>query len=311
VHRPVNDAGTARVLAQAKINLALRVLAREANGYHQIETVFCRLAFGDEVTVRPTDGPRSLTVVGPAVPPEGLGPPETNLAWRAAETYARRAGWPRGFAIGIDKRIPVGAGLGGGSADAGALLRALNAISPQPLEPSALLAVAASIGADVPFLTQASSTLALAWGRGERLLPLPPLAPRACWLFCPEFAVSTSDAYAWLDDRPPRHNAALLAPDGLATWAGAAAMAHNDFETAVGERYPLVAKLLEGLRSPAAEPILGAPRIVELSGTGGTVFAIAAGRDDARTINWRSDEPGVRVLLTETSARVEPVILTE
>jgi len=124
---------SARVVAQAKVNLVLRVLAREAGGYHSIETVFLRLDLGDDVEVRIAASGRSLTCTGPAMPEAGLGPVEKNLAYRAAALYQEASGWPAGFAIEIGKRIPVGAGLGGGSADAGAVLRCLDALAPRPL----------------------------------------------------------------------------------------------------------------------------------------------------------------------------------
>src|SRR3954471_8595902 len=111
--------GAARVVAQAKLNLLLRVLAREASGYHSIETVFLRLDLGDDVCVRITSG-RSLECNGPAMPADGLGAVEKNLAFRAGLAYAEATGWPSGFSIELTKRIPVGGGLGGGSADAGA-----------------------------------------------------------------------------------------------------------------------------------------------------------------------------------------------
>lgn len=303
----------AQVVAQAKINLALRVLAREEGGYHQLETVFCRVALGDVVTVRATGGERSLSVHGPMLPAGGLGAPESNLAWRAADAYARRAGWPSGFTIDIDKRIPVGAGLGGGSADAGGVLRALNALSDAPLELSALLAVAASVGADIPFLTQDQAVLALAWGRGERLLPLPALPGRLCWLFCPDLPVWTADAYAWLDEQPPRHSAALISPHGVSNWGGIAEMAHNDFELAVCGRYPAIGALLAFLRSEEARMLVGPRPVVQLCGSGSAVFAVAADWGDEAGINfrWRSDEPGFHVALTRTAERVEPVTLTE
>lgn len=301
----------ARVLAQAKVNLALRILAREESGYHQLETFFCRLALGDDVEVRISEGGRSLECGG-LLPPGGLGPAESNLAWRAAEAYARTAGWPGGFAIALTKRIPAGAGLGGGSADAGAVLRALDALSPEPLGQSRLLNVAASLGADVPFLTQDRSAFALGWGRGVRLLPLPALPERPCWLFCPEFPVPTGDAYRWVDEAPAGHGAGVLEVSSMASWPAIAALAHNDFERVVGERYPKVAALLDALRSPAARSLVGEAPIVQLSGTGSTVFAIAGvpAPPPERAWRWRSDEPGVQVIATSTAERVEPVILT-
>src|SRR3954464_3864000 len=125
---------SARVAAQAKINLLLRVLAREASGYHSIETIFLRLGLADEVVVRVGDDVRGRTLDcgGDALPPGGLGETTTNLAYRAACAYADATGWPTAFAIELTKHIPAGAGLGGGSADAGAGLRRLGAWAAAP-----------------------------------------------------------------------------------------------------------------------------------------------------------------------------------
>ena len=155
----------ARVEAQAKLNLFLRILAREESGYHQIETLFCRIALADTVKVRIAASGRSIDAVGARIPASGLGPPDQNLAWRAAVAYAEATGFPGGFEISIEKRIPVGGGLGGGSADAGAVLRALNVLNPRPVPGAELLRLAVSLGADVPFLTQDETPLALGWGR--------------------------------------------------------------------------------------------------------------------------------------------------
>jgi 4-diphosphocytidyl-2-C-methyl-D-erythritol kinase len=249
----------ARVLAQAKVNLFLRVLARETSGYHQIETLFCRIALGDMVSVRATDGERSLRCTAEGVPEADLGPPNENLAWRAAEGYLLLAGWPGGFAIEIEKRIPVGSGLGGGSADAGAVLRALNSLNPSPVPATALCVLAGSLGADVLFLTQDVSPLALAWGRGDRMLTLPALPVRPCWLFCPPFGISTGLAYQWLSASPAPAVPSVLTPDGFANWSDIALLARNDFEdrrVAHRERrhYSDVRYRLLRLRDPARRP---------------------------------------------------------
>ena len=104
------SAGAARIAAQAKLNLHLRILAREESGYHSIETIFHRIDLADDILVATTGGERSIDVTG-----EETGPAESNLAYRAASAYAELAGWLRGFRIEIEKKIPVGAGLGGGS----------------------------------------------------------------------------------------------------------------------------------------------------------------------------------------------------
>src|SRR5262249_19303302 len=207
-------------------------------GYHSLETVFLRLALSDAVTVRVGDGVRGRSVdcVGDAVPAAGLGAPDRNLAYRAGLAYADAAGWPAEFAIEIDKRIPVGGGLGGGSADAGAVLRALDAMSPNPLG-ARLPELGLALGADVPFMTL-DSPMALAWGRGERLLPVNALAPRPVVLIVPDFGVSTEVAYGWLAAERGTYapHADVLSLSDLDTWEGIAPRATNDFEPVVTRR---------------------------------------------------------------------------
>jgi len=298
---------TARTVAQAKINLFLRVLARESSGYHQLETLFCRLELGDDVVVRVGVRGRSLDCTGDATPPEGLGPPERNLAWRAAVAYANATGWPNEWAIEIGKRIPVGGGLGGGSADAGAVLRCLNRLAPSPLADDELIALAAPLGADVPFLATGDA-LALGWGRGERLLALPPLPARAVTLVCFPFGVSTPDAYGWLDanERVTR-GAARLSVEALATWAGVARVAHNDFEAVVSSRYPEIERALGELRSNAARAD-AATSITLLAGSGATVFSVCDAAPAAMTAvhgtSWR-------LVHTHTASRVVAVEVSD
>ena len=257
----------ARVLAQAKVNLLLHVLAREASGYHSIETLFQRIELGDDVTVRVDVPERSLDCGGPTMPAAGLGPVERNLAYRAALAYAEAVGWPEGFAIEIDKRIPVGGGLGGGSADAAAVLRVLEAMSPRPLG-ARLLEIAATLGADVPFLVSDAS-LALGWGRGERMLALAPLPTRIVTLVVPAFGVGTADAYGWLaaarDTYRPRGRS--IEAGALRSWEWIERNATNDFEPVVGARHPEIAACVRWLRE------LGAS-LAMMSGSGSTVFGL-------------------------------------
>lgn len=299
----------ARVEAQAKLNLFLKVLAREDSGFHQIETLFCRLTLADTVTVRVSDAGRSLACRGERVPAGGLGPPEENLAWRAAASYAEETGFPPGFEIAIEKRIPVGGGLGGGSADAGAVLRALNALNPSPLPPRDMLRLAAALGADVPFLTQDSAPTALAWGRGERMLLLPPLPVRAVWLLVPDFPVRTADAYQWLRETK-RYTAPTAIPlEQLTRWDGIAALAANDFEPVVADHVPVIGRLLQTLRSPEYGEVLGSSAIVLMSGSGSSV-AVITGEPPPGAFQQAPGVSGVSILETESSAFVEPVVLT-
>jgi 4-diphosphocytidyl-2-C-methyl-D-erythritol kinase len=290
---------TAHVAAQAKVNLFLDVGARDATGYHALETAFLRIDLADDVTIREAQG-RTLDVSGPALPTGGLGPTEKNLAYRAAVAYTDAVGWPSGFAIELVKQIPAGAGLGGGSADAGAVLRALDALSPHPLG-ARLVELAATLGADVPFMTT-DDPMALAFGRGDRLKPVPALEPRAIVLAVPPFAISTADAYAWLDaDRAQSEPARTRAAEPLATWEDAAAAARNDFSPVVERRHPEIAAMLDGFRAAGAA-------IALLAGSGSTVFGIFNGPAGVESIQLGND---VRVISTWTSDRVERVTVEQ
>jgi 4-diphosphocytidyl-2-C-methyl-D-erythritol kinase len=292
----VSDAG-ARVAAQGKINIGLRVLAREVSGYHQLETVFARINLADEVVVRTGVAARSLDVRG-----ADTGPVEKNLAWRAAVFFAERCGWPNGFAIEIDKRIPVGGGLGGGSADAGAVLRALNTLAPHPLDAAELLAIAFTLGADVPYLTT-TLPLALAWGRGERMLPLPALEPEPVLLLVPPFRISTAEAFGWLAEEraggashaPP---AAVIASTSRLDWPVLAALAVNDLEFPVRGRHPELGTVLDDLRGARGAHV----RCAAMSGSGSALFVVGATEDSGV-----SAPPGWTVLPTAAPAEVKAV----
>ena len=287
-------ATTASLEAQAKINLRLRVLAREEGGYHQLETLFARIELADSVRVATDTTVRELEVTG-----ADAGPPEQNLAFLAAEAFARETGWPNGFRIEIEKRIPIGGGLGGGSADAGAVLRILNELAPTPVSPTTLATIGFRLGADVPFLT-CDLTLALAWGRGERLLTLRPLPAREVVLCVPPFGVETAAAFQWIAES--RLGAPLQAPaplnaEDLDRWDGIMRLAENDFEAPVIERHPEIGTCLDALRGVKA-------RIARMSGSGSTVYGVFDRRPPAEIPGMPAD---VRVLLSRTTTSVAPV----
>jgi 4-diphosphocytidyl-2-C-methyl-D-erythritol kinase len=291
------SAKVARVSAQAKLNLGLRILARERGGYHSIETLFARIALADTVTIRPRDEERAVVVHGVE-----LGPQEQNLAYLAGVAYGDATGWPRGFEIEIVKRIPVGGGLGGGSADAGAVLRGLNALAPHPVREPELLRIAMTLGADVPFLTS-TEPFALAWGRGERLLALPALPERTAVLVFPGFLVSTVDAYEWLassrqsDVPSPR----LASVAELTSWETLQQHVVNDFESVVAEHHPEIATIIGQLRETGAS-------IAGMSGSGSTLFGILPLFADTAALTRAL--PGTAVP-TRTVTRVAAVELVE
>jgi 4-diphosphocytidyl-2-C-methyl-D-erythritol kinase len=286
------------VSAPAKVNLFLRILAREDSGYHQIETLFAALEFGDEVTVSLSGEGISLAVDGPH-----LGPDEENLAYRAAEEFLRCAGREVGIQIQLAKRIPPRGGLGGGSSDAGAVLRALDALLPGWVSPGDLHEVANRLGSDVAFFLS-PSPLALAWGRGDRILALPPLPRVPVVLSIPPVGVSTPEAYRMLGEGTtpggPTPATAAWAVEDFSSWQRVGEKAHNDFEGVVVAGHPLLAPLRRALAESG--PILSL-----LSGSGATLFAIFETDDlaEAAIDQLVPDFPETRFVLTHTLTQVE------
>jgi 4-diphosphocytidyl-2-C-methyl-D-erythritol kinase len=258
----------ARVAAQAKVNLWLTVGARDpVTGYHEIATLFHRVDLADEIVVRAGGSIRAIDCVGPRLPAGGVGAAEKNLAFRAALAYAERAGWPRGFSIELTKNIPVGGGLGGGSADAAAVLRALDALAPAPLGTQATQELGVSLGADIPFLAS-DSVAALARGLGEQLQGVEPLSARDVLLLVPGFSISTADAYRWLDQsRDDEQRLPWMQPGQPLDWTTVEETSVNDFEVVVEDRYPVLRELRERLRSKGA-------RVARLAGSGSCVFGV-------------------------------------
>jgi len=292
----------AHVRAQAKLNLFLRVGPRERDGFHQLLTLFHRIDLADELTVSVGGPDRALSCSGPALPPEGLGDSDRNLAMHAASLYAQERGWPDGFRIDLIKHIPVGGGLGGGSADAAAVLRVLDAISPEPLG-AGLVDLARQLGSDVPFLAS-DRVAAFAIGRGDELMTAqrtePPLRPLAVVLLVPGFGVGTADAYRWLDESrgssPPPSGGLSLGPWSWGTVERLAREVGNDFEAVVEPRHPEIRSCRVLLERAGA-------RIARMSGSGSTVFGVFDGSPPLLS----GPPHGVSQIATRTSARVVQV----
>ncbi|MGH7464955.1 MAG: 4-(cytidine 5'-diphospho)-2-C-methyl-D-erythritol kinase [Longimicrobiales bacterium] len=282
------------VLAHAKLNLSLRVLARETSGYHQIETMYCALEFADEIEISRTAEGVSLEVVSPAgqagLPPDPV-PLEQNLAWRAAALFARAAAVTDGIHVRLTKRIPAGAGLGGGSSDAAAVLSALNQLHDKPLAARELLALGAQLGSDVPFFLT-GATLALGWGRGGRMVPLAPLPAAPVVLAVPPERVSTAAAYAALAVTDASAPAIIDAPHA---WSDMAKLAHNDFEDVVFPQQPRLPLLRQILQDAGAV-------IARMTGTGSVVFGVFAdvAAADAAARRVTDSHPDVETVVTRT-----------
>lgn len=201
---PVDQEGTLRatVLAPAKLNLMLAVGTKRADGFHEVASIMQTLDLADriDVDIETWDSDEvDVLVEAPGVPGGDT------LVTRAVSELLRRADIGARVWITIEKEIPIGAGLGGGSSDAAAALRAVHALLGPPLPDDELVEIAAGIGSDVPFFLLGPGSAAFATGRGERIEPIEPSAPRA-WLLCfPNVHQSTADVYA-------RHDPAAVEP---------------------------------------------------------------------------------------------------
>ena len=292
-----------RVDAYAKLNLLLRVLAREADGYHGIETLFALIDLHDTVVAERREGHEvTLDVDGS----DDLGPVEQNLAVRAARRVLDGTGRRFGVHLRLTKRIPVQAGLGGGSSDAAAALIAVNHLADDAVPRHELLQFGAALGADVPFFVS-GAPLALGWGLGERLLRLPPLPAAPALLLTPAVGVGTAEAYGWVDaarHSAGRRGALALDLDSLASWGSIGRMAGNDFESAVFGKLPAVRAAFEALVGTR-------PLVCRMTGSGSTLFAIyrnARDRDDATAMLGRK-HGAVRSVATLASPPMGPTAL--
>ena len=247
--------------APAKINLALHVRRRRADGYHDIETLFAFATDGDTVTLARSDAD-SFTVTGPfadaLTPKPGQGR-DANLVTRAADAFTTIFGIADRHAIVLDKHLPIASGIGGGSADAAATLRGLARLhAVDPADPR-LVGIAAELGADVPACL--AGRTALGTGRGDTLVPLDGLAGTPLLLVNPRVAISTAAVFAGWDgvDRGP-----IPAGDLLER----ARAARNDLEPAALAIAPAIAAVLATLH--AAEGV----RLARMSGSGATCLAL-------------------------------------
>lgn len=256
----------------AKINLYLAVVGRRADGFHNLVSVAAPVDLGDDLEVERGPGAEvTLTCTDPELPVD-----EGNLVLRAVKAFREATGWRAGLRLRLTKRLPVGAGLGGGSSNASATLDLLNTMAGRPLDASGLEALAAGLGSDCPlFLREAPVVMR---GRGERLDALPDaaarrLAGRRLILLKPTFGISTPWAYGQLAARAPgSYMPEAAAERELAAWVAdpdrpAEALLKNSFESVVHGKYLALPALAEAI---AAEFGLK----LALSGSGSASFLL-------------------------------------
>jgi 4-diphosphocytidyl-2-C-methyl-D-erythritol kinase len=285
-----------RVHAFAKINLTLRVLGVRPDGYHELRTTFQSIALHDTLTFTQHDDRSRRFVLrcdDPACPAD-----RTNLVWRAVAAMWRaagRRGSPAGLEVRLVKRIPMRAGLGGGSSDAAAALRACGAL--WGVGDAKVRRAAARLGADVPYFLQGGTVLGM--GRGDRLLPLSD--GRASWvaLVFPAFGVSTNEAYGWLEEA--RRGAARAEGRGRAGWVGEAGGADqdeagNDLEAPVAAHHPEIRRIVQSLEQAGAG-------LAAMSGSGSAVFGLFGARAEAESAARSLSGRLRRTLVTRTLSR--------
>jgi 4-diphosphocytidyl-2-C-methyl-D-erythritol kinase len=286
------------VSCPAKVNLALRVLGRRRDGYHELDTIFQAIDLRDEIEICPSDT-LSLACDDPR-----LAADDSNLVMRAARLLAERCGIPRPTgALSLRKTIPAEAGLGGGSSDAAGALVLCSRFWGVRLEAGSLEGLGAELGADVPFFLQGGT--ARGRGRGDRIEALPFAGPFRLLLGCPPFGISTRAVFARVGERltlPGNGVSFPLVPAHKWPKENDFGFLANDLEGIVFEDWPELERFRDGLREQGARAAL-------LSGSGSTVYGIftsdeqierAAGWLRGRFSGWRlvatrAVEDGVRL----------------
>jgi 4-diphosphocytidyl-2-C-methyl-D-erythritol kinase len=274
-----------RVAAPAKINPFLRVLGRREDGYHELETLILPVSLADEVRIHAYADPSmfrtlsfGLDVTGDPALTRGVPVDETNLALRAATALADAVG-PRGFAdIVLDKRVPAAAGLGGGSSDAAAVLRALNDLWGAALSEEELSEIGASVGSDVPALLRQAPVIAR--GRGERVEPASVGAAFEWLLVTFPFGIRTKDAFGWWDEAGAAagpDSSALLSALENGDAAAVGPLLFNDLEAPVFARH-------QDLKDVKARLLVAGLAGVVMCGSGASLAALVPPGFDASSI---------------------------
>lgn len=283
-----------------KVNLLLNILGKRADGFHELETVMQPINLCDELTFERTRSGIELTCSEASLPTDA-----SNLVHRAAAAFFQRSQIDGGVRIHLEKKIPMAAGLGGGSGNAATTLLALNELFDHVLTIDALHEIAASLGSDIPFFLQ--SNPALATGRGEKIQSLRPfIALQGCafLLVHPGFGIATAWAYKELARFPQSLNgeagraAKLMALLESGDLRHAAREFYNSLEAPALEKYPWLAVLQDFLRENGAAATL-------MSGSGSTTFAIANDLCGAQELGERVQEKFGRCWTAVVGARAE------
>jgi 4-diphosphocytidyl-2-C-methyl-D-erythritol kinase len=281
--------------AHAKINLDLRILGMRPDGFHDLRTVFQTLALHDVLTFTRRSGAFAIESDDAKLPTD-----RRNLVWKAASllwrTVGRRRGdTPRDAVVALRKRIPLEAGLGGGSSNAAMTLVGLSRLWDLDVDLPTLIRLAARLGADVPFFLVGGTALGL--GRGDDIYPLTDLPRTYVVLVRPKFGVSTIEAYGWYDSEPRRtvRDVRRPLPDRWPEWAYSL---RNDLEPAVARHHPTIGRIKHALMEAGAV-------VAAMSGSGSAIFGLFDRLDAARRTATDLSRPGWHVICTRTFSRSE------
>ena len=278
--------------AFAKVNLYLNVFSKRPDGYHELETLFERISLADRVHLDEIHG-KELEFIcsSPEVPSDG-----TNLVVRAAELFRRRSGWNQGIRILLEKEIPVGGGLGGGSSNAATTLQALQELSGKALPAEELTRCASEIGADVAFFLS-PDPWAIGRGRGDEIEPQDFSA--AFWhvLVTPDFPIPTKSVYQAIRlSSVTRESAPLIAALKTGKFSTLRGLLYNVLEPVVEGLYPAILNVKSEMKAAGLEnPIV--------SGSGSTVFALCDSQEEAEAAanRLRLKRPQWRVFTASTA----------
>ncbi len=268
--------------APAKVNLFLKVLEKRPDGYHTIETLFEKIALFDEIEIKKASGGINVTCDRSDLP-QG----RDNLVYKAAEAIESQIGYPVDVEIKIKKNIPAGAGLGGGSSDAAAVLSGINSLLGLGLSKTKLMSLAGTLGADVPFFVS-DDTWGVGRARGDIIEPLTSAMKLWHILLVPGFALFTKYAYEWIDTRPQSSTekdglksilAAVSANDPGSLGRGM----RNDFEALSLERETKLKVLKDLLIANGAKGAM-------ITGSGPTLFGIAGRKEEVIALKEKAEE---------------------
>ncbi len=280
---------TLTLWSPAKVNLFLEIPWKRVDGYHEVRTVLQHVDLCDEIRILEARQGISVECIGLPCPGG-----EENLAYRAAALFFQSCGIRAGVRIQIAKRIPLGAGLGGGSSNAASTLWGLNRLFGAGLSPEGLRRLGTQLGSDVPFFF--GGPTAWASGRGEELHHLPPFPCSWLLIAFPSFPVPTAWAYANLELTGEDKSITVIRAAEKGNYEPLLSSSRNCFEEVVFRRYPVVKHVKESLDAWGARPAL-------MTGSGSAVFGRARGREEAEGWAPRLREKGCTVFVVQTLSR--------